>query len=564
MVTGRDDVKGREMRGWLLTLLMATVPGMADQVETPATVATGADGGHAICGGDTVAARTPVILTGYGEGGFPITTTKPAAQAFFDNGMQLAHAFAHKAAIAAFKQAVAIDPTCAMCVWGEAWASGPTINYGVDAKEIAPLIAMTARAAMLAERSGTPRERALIAALALRHQDGGGNKPGDTAFMKAMDTLVGQYPADNEIATIAADAALIAPWKANDPSLGWHSVALLERVLARDPDYSPAIHFYIHATEIVKVPGRAEPYADRLTALAPSASHLVHMPSHTWYWLGRYKDAADANMRAVRLGIANAKRLGMPEPDGVWHLPYHAHNVVYGLGGALMSGDATTALALGRPLVARAATETKAPAFMQMLAASGYFAIARFAEPAEMLALPEPKTPFLAGYWHYARGEAAARTGDVAAVRREAAAIPSRVAGADEDAALAVRMLRIARSVLDGRAAMLDNRPRDAAKAFRRAAAWQEERDFADIADPPVWWYPVRRSVAEAVLAEGDAAGALREVNASLALRPNDPAALAVKARAEAALGQAVAARASRAAAMAGWHGDRRWLGAAG
>ena len=67
------------MRGWLLTLLMATVPGMADQVETPATVATGADGGHAICGGDTVAARTPVILTGYGEGGFPIMTTKPAA-----------------------------------------------------------------------------------------------------------------------------------------------------------------------------------------------------------------------------------------------------------------------------------------------------------------------------------------------------------------------------------------------------------------------------------------------------------------------------------------------------
>ncbi|GAA3721454.1 hypothetical protein GCM10022268_32110 [Sphingomonas cynarae] len=557
------------MRGWLLTLLMAMVPGMADQAETPAPIATGAvetgaDGSHAICAGDTIATATPVILTGYGKGGFPITTAQPQAQAFFDNGMQLAHAFAHKAAIAAFRRAVAIDPTCAMCVWGEAWASGPTINYTIEPKEIAPLVAMTARAAMLAERNGTPRERALIAALALRQKDGGGNRPGDTAFMTAMDALVARYPIDDEVATIAADAALIAPWKPNDPSLGWHAVALLENVLARDPDYSPAIHFYIHATEIVKVPKRAESYADRLTALVPSASHLVHMPSHTWYWLGRYQDAADANMRAVRLGIANAKRLGMPEPDGVWRLPYHAHNVVYGLGGALMSGDATTALALGRPLVARAAVEAKAPPFMQMLAASGYFAIARFAEPAETMSLPEPKAAFLAGYWHYARGEASARTGDVAAVRREAAAIPSRVADAGEDAGLAVRMLRIARAVLDGRAAMLENRPRDAARAFRRAAAWQEERDFADIADPPVWWYPVRRSVAEAVLATGDAAGALREVNASLLLRPNDPVALVVKARAEAALGQPAAARASRAAAVAGWHGDPRWLRAAG
>jgi tetratricopeptide (TPR) repeat protein len=549
------------MRGWLLTMLMAAMPGLAAQAqqgETPATVATGADGGHAICGGDTVAARTPVILTGYGKGGFPITTTRPGAQAFFDNGMQLAHAFAHKAAIAAFKQAVAIDPDCAMCAWGEAWASGPTINYTVDAKEIAPLVAMTARAATLAARNGTPRERALIAALAQRYRDGGGGKPGDVAFMKAMDALVAQYPTDNEIATIAADAALIAPWPKNDLSLPWHSVALLEKVLARDPDYAPAIHFYIHATEVVDVPKRAEPYADRLTALAPNASHLVHMPSHTWYWLGRYQDAADANMRAVRLGIANAKRLGMPGPDGVWNLPYHAHNVVYGLGGALMSGDAATGLTLGRPLVARAAVQAKAPAFMQMLAASGYFAMARFAPPAETLALPEPKTPFLAGYWHYARGEAAARTGDVAAVRREAAAIPSRVAEAGEDAALATRMLRIARSVLDGRVAMLEDRPRDAARAFRRAAAWQEERDFADIADPPVWWYPVRRSVAEAVLAQGDAAGALREAEASLALRPNDPVALAVKARAQTALGQTAAARGSVRAALAEWHGDAR------
>jgi tetratricopeptide (TPR) repeat protein len=523
------------MRGWLLTLLMAIYPAMAEQADSPAALAVAKDGNHAICGGDNLAPKTPVILTGYGKGGFPITTANPQAQAFFDNGMQLAHAFAHKAAIAAFKQAVALDPACAMCAWGEAWAAGPTINYGVEPNEIAPLIALTARASTLAAANGTQRERALIAALALRYRDGGGGKPGDAAFATAMDALVAKYPADDEIATIAADAALIAPWKRGDLRLPTHAMALLETVLARDPDYTPAIHFYIHATEMLDVPARAERYADRLTALAPSASHLVHMPSHTWYWVGRYQDAADANMRAVKLGIANAQRLGLAAGDGVWGLPYHAHNVVYGIGGALMAGDATTGLALARPLVARAATQTKAPPFMQMMAASGYFALARFAEPAETMALAEPALPYLKGYWHYARGEAAARAGDAATVRREAAAIPERVAGSDEDAAPAIRMLRIARAVLDGRAAMLGHRPRDAIKAYARAARWQEERDFSDIADPPAWWYPIRRSVAEARLADGDAAGALREIDASLAIRPHDPVALAIKAQAAAA-----------------------------
>ena len=311
-----------------------------------------------------------------------------------------------------------------MCLWGEAWASGPTINYDKSAQEVAPLAAMTARAALLAQAHGTDRERALIAALALRYKDGGG-KSGNLAFARAMDALAIRYPDDDEIATLTADAWLIAPWKPSDRRYPWRAIALLEGVLKRDPDYTPAIHFYIHATEMVEQPGRAEVYADRLAALAPSASHLVHMPSHTYYWVGRYQDAADANMRAVALGIANAKRLGLPSPDGVWGLPYHAHNVVYGLGGALMSGDAKDALALGRPLVARSQSNDKAPPFAQLMAASGYFAEGRFADPAEVLALPEPKLPFLKGYWHYARGEALARQGDAARIRIEAAAIPN-------------------------------------------------------------------------------------------------------------------------------------------
>lgn len=78
---------------------------------------------------------------------------------------------------------------------------------------------------------------------------------------------------------------------------------------------------------------------------------------------------------------AKARRLGLPEPKGVWDLPYHAHNVIFGLGGAMMAGDGRTALNLARPLVERSTDREKAEPFSQMLAAAGYFGMARFDDP---------------------------------------------------------------------------------------------------------------------------------------------------------------------------------------
>src|SRR5205085_1770889 len=170
---------------------------------------------------DMVAPKTPMLLAGYGGGGFKITTSVPQAQAFFDNGMQLAHAFAHKAATEAMEEAVRLDPGCAMCLWGQAWASGPTINFGKSEDEVAKLAELADKAADLAKTKGTDRERALIHALQLRYKEGGGGKPGDMNFAKAMAGLASRYPVDKEIAVIAADAWLMTKaetaeeWKLN-------------------------------------------------------------------------------------------------------------------------------------------------------------------------------------------------------------------------------------------------------------------------------------------------------------------------------------------------------------
>jgi hypothetical protein len=182
-----------------------------------------------------------------------------------------------------------------------------------------------------------------------------------------------------------------------------------------------------------------------------------------------------------------------------------------------------------------AAARAEASPFMQLVASNGYYAMARFAVPAEILSLPEPKLPYLQAAWHYARGEAFARRNDVRAVRSEAAAIHGMTGelNKDDGSVQAQAMTFIARNVLIGRADMLDRRPGEAALAFGQAAELQESDDFTSVSDPPAWGYPVRRDLAAALLAEGDRAGARRELNAALKYRPKDPGSLAMLAKLE-------------------------------
>ncbi|WP_296679503.1 hypothetical protein [Novosphingobium sp.] len=498
---------------------------------------------------DMTAPKTAQLLPGYGDGGFAVSGASPQAQAYFSNALELHAAFAHRAAVSAAKEAVRLDPACAMCKWGAALIDGPTINYGKDAKERVPLLAL-ARQARSGARSGGAKERALTDALLIRYQPGDTGKA-DRGYAAAMAKVAGQFPQDNEIAVLAADAAMVSAFVEGkddyDHAALFRAIALLEPVLARAPRHTPAIHFYIHATEVIGKPALAETYADALPALAPRASHLVHMPSHTWYWVGRYQDAADTNRRAVEIGKDNARALGIDDPKGVWDLPYHAHNVIYGLGGALMAGDSRTALDLARPLVERSADQDKGQPWSQLLAASGYFALARF-DPAAALAAPEPKLDYLKAARRYARGEALVWQGDLAGAGAERNAIPEQIAKGPRkdwphDATVAAEaMLGITRAVLDGRIAMAQGRFAEAATAFRTGALLEETKEFSDFSDPPAFWYPVRRDLAAALLAAGDAKGAQREAQASLDLRKLDPVAGQILAAARLALAKGPAA----------------------
>ena len=74
---------------------------------------------------------------------------------------------------------------------------------------------------------------------------------------------------------------------------------MLTRVVQREPTHAGACHFYIHAIEASREPERALPCAERLPRLMPGAGHVVHMPAHVYLRIGRYEDAARANIAAV-------------------------------------------------------------------------------------------------------------------------------------------------------------------------------------------------------------------------------------------------------------------------
>ena len=526
------------------SLLLAPVAIAADSISSRAV-------GY-ICsaesGGPPPGARRELVrVPGVGTGGFPIVTSKPEAQTWFDYGMSLAHAFYHDDAKLAFRKAREIDPDCAMCAWGQAWADGPTINYDVGSAEVKASAAVAERAEALAAGESA-KNRALIAALKLRYV--AHDAASDLAFAKAMDELSRRYADDDEIAVMTSDAWLITTRDHRGVSGGpWimpRAVEVLEPVLKRHPDNTAAIHFYIHATEQNGEPAKALPYAQRLGALAPSASHLVHMASHTFFRVGQYEDAAVSNAQAIAVDGVYLRAAHDPTLQG--RVRYHAHNLRFGLGGALASGDAPLALRLADHAAFAFPKAIADEGGSQLVTSQAYAAYGRYA-PDRALGLPDP-----------GRAAAFAAKGDAAGVRTEAALIAA-TPGALEAAPFYSRqassaVLQIARLTLEGRAALLEGHPDLAVTAYRAAAAIESDklqgpRDH----DPPPWWFPERRSLAAALLAAGNPAEAAIEARAALKVWPHEPLTLQVLGEAEKAAGDPAAARRDIAEARRSWRG---------
>ena len=272
-----------------------------------------------------------------------ITTNSPQAQKFFDQGVQMMYAFTPLRAARSFRQAQKEDPDCAMCFWGEAWAWGPYLNGPMGPDDAPRAYENIRKAKKLAGDHANEVERALIEAMAVRYEpehDGDTRKMLDSAYARAMAEVHERFPHDLDVGTLYGESLMLLEprrgrWDIEKPAVQ-KIHAILESVLAMDITHPGACHLYVHATEPTVKPEKAEACADYLGAAIPGASHIQHMPSHTYNRIGRWGDAVRANLGAWHSDLR-------AEEDIAWAI-YPSHNLHMLLFAASMDGQGAIAI----------------------------------------------------------------------------------------------------------------------------------------------------------------------------------------------------------------------------
>jgi tetratricopeptide (TPR) repeat protein len=496
------------------------------------------------------------------------------ARAYFDQGYRLGWGFNHAEAARAFRAAQEIDPACAMCLWGEAWVLGPHINYPMDADANTRALAVLEQAKRLAPAAGE-LQIALINALSRRHSadPNADRKALDQAYADAMEVVQARFPEDPHVALLTADALMnLSPWDywadggKSPKGKTARMVELIEGVLGdrqvgslqADPDHPGAIHLYIHAVESSDKPERAAPHATRLAALMPGAGHLVHMPSHIWYRLGRWSESLDANVQAAAVDEALLKQGGA---SLLYSEGYYAHNVHFVMASALMGGDGNTAVMAAEKLAGLVSDRTKREVpWTQPIAAASYTTHARFSAPEKVLTLPEPDKdfPYVRAAWHYARGSALARLGRDGDAQAEALAIRA-LAQTPEITAMPTAgvpgpdVLAIAAKVVEARIAQAKGDHVQAAVQFAEAAAIQDQLPYME---PPFWYYPVHQSLGAELLQQGKNEEAQAAFRVALEHTPNNGWAAAGLLKAAEARGDAAATEEARMLMKKNWFGE--------
>ena len=510
----------------------------------------------------------PPLWDNLGNVNMPVTTTNPKAQRYFNQGLRLAYAFNHAEARRAFRMAQKLDADCAMCYWGEALVLGPNINAPMEDDALPPALAALHQAEAKALHASA-KEQALIAALARRYSDDPKTERAvlDTAYAEAMDVVATRFSDDEQIAVLYAEALMdLQPWDywaaggTQPKGRTAEILGILEKVLAKNPEHPGAIHYYIHMVEASNQPERAESYARRLPTAMPGAGHLVHMPFHIFYRIGKYQDALAANKAAVATDEAY---ITQASPEGIYPQAYYPHNVHSLMASAQMAGEANSALEAAQKLGIIVSDEAvRNIPWVQPIKVAPYFAHAQFSAPDTVLGLPDPgdSLPYVKAMWHYARGSAFAAKGDERAAKTEAEAIARLMQDTDFSDLIAggipaPDLLELARHVVLGRIAQSLGDLRTARAEFEAAVAIEDRLAYME---PPFWYYPVRQTLGAVLLQMG----APREAEAvflqSLLRVPNNGWALYGLAETSKQLGDERAASKAQQRFEQAWAGDRQ------
>lgn len=486
-------------------------------VATPAAgpVAVGGEQATVTAGPSSTAPRVPEIApiklysTGLGTFTRPISSRNPEAQAFFNQGFQMMYSFAKPEAIASFREAWKRDPDCAICYWGEAWAWGSYLNAPMSAAEAPAAYAAAQQALQLVARA-TPIERAFIEAMATRYPasfDAATRTEYDRAYAAAMEKVAAMYPDDLEAGTLYADALFLLEPRRGTRDTAQPSVrrlhAELERILKVDMKHPGACHLYVHATESTEVPNLAEPCAEFLGNVIPGASHMNHMPSHTWNEVGRWGDSVRANIQAWHSDLK--------AEVGEGFAIYPSHNLHMLLYAASMDGQGALAIQAGKDFAKLTGDS--------MFHALTLIRFGRFDEVAAVTA--RPAADVSGGLWDFAQGYAALKRGDTSTARGQLERLrtTARTSKAAYRFHPAADLLGIVGDILEGEIAWMSGDLAQAISLFERAVVTDDALQYDE---PEVLPFAARHWLGAALVEAGRFADAEKVYRDELADHPRN------------------------------------------
>jgi tetratricopeptide (TPR) repeat protein len=236
---------------------------------------------------------------------FPVSCT-PAAQQQFDRAVSMLHSFWYPQGLKAFAEVTKTDPNCAMAYWGMAMSRRANPLVGAAPDRAALLDGLDAIAKAQVAGAKTQRERDYIAAIETYYKDWEKRdyRTRVSAYENAMEQLYTRYPEDSEAAIFYAlalnEAVTVLPPDKNY-TRQLKAAAILEKVLAEQPEHPGALHYLIHSYDSPSLAARGLDAAQRYGGVAPSAPHALHMPSHIYSMLGMWQESIKANQAALNV-----------------------------------------------------------------------------------------------------------------------------------------------------------------------------------------------------------------------------------------------------------------------
>lgn len=303
------------------------------------------------------------LMQGMGNVHWKISTDKPMAQRFFDQGIAQLHGFWYFEAERSFRQAASIDPDRAIFYWGMARANteNPERSAGFIEQAIKRI------------DKSSPLERRLIEAWSRRVKDWpkppeekkpDEKKPEEKKpeekksedvrekrkerlknYARDLDEIVQDYPEEIELKAML----VLQLWQNQSQGHDIQSYtaldAMLEEIFRRNPRH-PAHHFRIHLWDYRKE-NLAIQAAAQCGPSAPGIAHMWHMPGHTYSRLHRYADAAWQQEASARVDHAHMMRDRIL-PDQIHNF---AHNNEWLIRNWLHIGRPIDALALAKNMI---------------------------------------------------------------------------------------------------------------------------------------------------------------------------------------------------------------------